>query len=303
MNKCSYFIKDKALFGSYPEQHEVDELELNGVRYFVNLTQSFESKIIPYKTKYNYISFPITDRRIPSNWNEYSKFIIFISNIITSLQGTNKLFLHCKGGHGRSGIVVACILCYILKINPIKALEKTQKYHSRRITMKDKWRHIGSPQTKYQKDFVCRFNEPLIFFRTFSNKYTDGFSLFSNHPINIELTNELNLPNIDTINSIFPNAQSAIEAYKDPKNKNYIDHIKNNKNPLFIPIPTMIRNDWIEIKRYIMKKIILLKLNQYPIIRYNLLGTGLRPIVYYSKTRDTLPGELLTEIRNELYQI
>ena len=39
MNYCSYFIKDKALFGSYPTQQSVEELEQEGVRYFVDLTQ------------------------------------------------------------------------------------------------------------------------------------------------------------------------------------------------------------------------------------------------------------------------
>ena len=38
MNNCSYFIKDRAMFGSYPTQEAVQELEHEGVIYFVNLT-------------------------------------------------------------------------------------------------------------------------------------------------------------------------------------------------------------------------------------------------------------------------
>jgi hypothetical protein len=35
MERSSYFIKDKALFGSYPTQESVEELEKEGVRYFI----------------------------------------------------------------------------------------------------------------------------------------------------------------------------------------------------------------------------------------------------------------------------
>ena len=50
MDNCSFFIKNNALFGGFPTQENVDELEKNGVRYFVNLTEKNEPKINPYKT-------------------------------------------------------------------------------------------------------------------------------------------------------------------------------------------------------------------------------------------------------------
>tara|TARA_A100001015_G_scaffold310205_1_gene411142 strand:+ start:1722 stop:1895 length:174 start_codon:yes stop_codon:yes gene_type:complete len=56
MEKASFFIKDKCLFGSYPTQIAVNDLENKGVRHFIDLTNEFERKIIPYTTKYNYNS-------------------------------------------------------------------------------------------------------------------------------------------------------------------------------------------------------------------------------------------------------
>ena len=53
MDKSSYFIKDRAMFGSFPTQEAVDELEIQGVRYFINLTNCNESKITHYKIIYN----------------------------------------------------------------------------------------------------------------------------------------------------------------------------------------------------------------------------------------------------------
>ena len=43
MNKCSFFIKNKALFGSYPNPEQVNELQSIGVKYFVNLTLPLEN--------------------------------------------------------------------------------------------------------------------------------------------------------------------------------------------------------------------------------------------------------------------
>ena len=43
MNKSSYFIENKARFGSYPTQESVKELEENGVKYFMSILR-FQTK-------------------------------------------------------------------------------------------------------------------------------------------------------------------------------------------------------------------------------------------------------------------
>lgn len=115
MNCCSFFIKNKALFGSYPTQESVEELEGNGVRHFINLTYDDENLITKYTTKYNYISYPIVDQHVPTNWQSCAKFILNICDIIKHLDGDDKIYIHCKGGHGRSGVIVACILCHMFQ--------------------------------------------------------------------------------------------------------------------------------------------------------------------------------------------
>ena len=55
MELTSEFIKNKAYFGGYPTQEQVNAYEDIGFRYFVDLTQDGEKRITPYKTKYNYI--------------------------------------------------------------------------------------------------------------------------------------------------------------------------------------------------------------------------------------------------------
>src|SRR6056300_1591238 len=114
MDKSSYFIENKALFGSFPTQDSVNELEKTGVRVFVNLTYDNETKITPYQTNYEKIKFPIPDREIPEDICKFCSFIVNLTDIInTKLDNWELMYIHCKGGHGRSGVVVACILAYM----------------------------------------------------------------------------------------------------------------------------------------------------------------------------------------------
>ena len=84
MDKCSYFIKDKSLFGSYPTSEEVIELEKYGVKYFIDLTCPGERNISKYSYANNtiYINFQIPDRKIPENPLEFCRFILNLSRIL-----------------------------------------------------------------------------------------------------------------------------------------------------------------------------------------------------------------------------
>lgn len=269
MNHCSYFIKDKAMFGSFPTQESVNELEQEGVRYFVDLTDNeIETKIIPYTTKYNYINFPIKDNSVPKDWIVFSKFIIRISKVIKEELKTNeKIYIHCRGGHGRSGVVVSCLLCFMFDLSQREALDYTTLCHKNRTVMRDKWRKIGSPQTSMQKKFVFKFFQPLKIYHTYKNSISIGFSNISPHPVDIN-------------GEIFENSELAIKAEFE---KNF----DNNK---------------IEV----IKEILQLKFDQNPNIRKNLINTGLRPLVYNSNKNTTnnknILGKILTKIRNKYYE-
>lgn len=162
MDFCSYFIKDKALFGSYPTQERVEELENHGVRYFVSLVYDSETKIVLYKTQYNYINYPILDNKIPINWYKFSLFLIRLVEIIKKLTPSEMIYIHCKGGHGRSGLVVACLVSYLYNIPASESLEYTTEMHKQRKIMKDYWRKLCSPPCWIQKKFVYKFcSDPL----------------------------------------------------------------------------------------------------------------------------------------------
>lgn len=303
MDRCSYFIKNRAMFGSFPTQEAVNELEREGVRFFINLTYNHEKKITPYKTNYEYINFPIPDQRTPPNWDIFAKFILQISKIIVHLKPRELVYIHCKGGHGRSGVVVACLLCYIFNMSPNDALEHTTKCHSNRSIMRDKWRKIGSPQTRLQKTFVHKFFEPLYFHRAYRNGYTTGFSNFSLHPVTH--------PDLGT----FPTSEAAFHACKDPNNVEYVNKQKNTKTPAqakFLGKKANLPIDWNDKKDYVMIHILRLKISQHDTIKTNLLNTGLRPIIEHTRgdsywgdggdgSGQNKLGKILTKLRNELY--
>lgn len=180
METSSFFIEGKAMFGSYPTQESVDVLEEKGVRCFVNLTHDDETKIAPYTTKYKYISFPITDYGVPTDRFLFSKFIYKLCDTIRNLPTEELVYIHCKGGHGRAGIVVSCVISEIFSVDTLTALRYTSECHSKRSVMRDKWRRMGSPQTTNQKQFVHdTFRECFIL-----NRHV--LSINSNYPVLVD---------------------------------------------------------------------------------------------------------------------
>ena len=281
MNESSYFIKDRAMFGSYPKQTSVYELEKKGVTVFVDLTYEYEKKITPYITHCKYIRFPIQDRHIPQDWIKYAKFIMYISNIIKSLKDTEKMYIHCKGGHGRSGVVVASVLCYMNNLKPDESIIKTTKYHNNRINMKDKWRTIGSPQTYQQKHFIHKFFSDLTFFKACSSGNTIGFSNFTKH----------NVPIIGL--GIFHSSESAYQALKDQTNIDYVQKHLNVYKPLYSKIigdKHESPDDWGDRQYDTLFVVLKSKFDTHDELKYNLINTGLRPIIYHTK-RDNILGD------------
>lgn len=274
MERSSYFIKDRALFGSFPTQEAVEELEKMGVRYFVNLTHSYERKITPYKTQHNYISFPINDHQVPEDRHVFASFVVKLADIIYGLKKGELIYIHCKGGHGRSGVVVASLLCHIFGMSPGEALDHTTMYHSNRKSMREKWRQIGSPQTYQQKGFVHQLCKPVNFYRAYKMGRTAGFSNFTTFSVEIEGFGK------------FPTAEAALQAYKDPGNLGYVKKQMEARSPLTsknLGTRAQLRDDWEEVREGLMYKILEHKFSQHPYLRKVLLATGLSTITHRTR--------------------
>ena len=257
MESSSYFIKDKAMFGSFPTQQSVNELEREGVKHFVDLTFHDEKKIIPYVTAHQYINFPIVDQNIPTDLYLFSKFILRVSKIIKDLQFGEKVYIHCKGGHGRSGIIVACILCYIFSLSPYESLQYTTRCHNNRKNMRERWRKIGSPQTYYQKKFVYK----------------------SFHPVNINtLVKFLITEPILNTNLHDLGENKNIPEYFNCYREKFLENSSNKIFKHFI-IKKSELVEWGDIKYNILKFLLCEFFKKYSIAKENLLKSFLRPLI------------------------
>lgn len=153
----AYFVNNQCLFGAYPTQHQIQLLEEWGVDIVVNLTRNDEKKIRPYKTNVKVIQFIIPDQRVPANVREFCALVIHLTR---EINGGKKIYIHCKGGHGRSGLLVSSILCYLHRITPRNSFIMTSAYHATRPVHSSKpkknefWKNKGSTMTKEQSSFV-----------------------------------------------------------------------------------------------------------------------------------------------------
>jgi predicted NAD-dependent protein-ADP-ribosyltransferase YbiA (DUF1768 family) len=213
--------------------------------------------------------------------------------IIKSLKDNQKMYIHCKGGHGRSGIVVACVLCLYLKIPPEYALDLTRFYHQQRKEMRDKWRRIGSPQTTLQKEVVFKLFQPVYF----------------NSKVNVFLSNSFKHSIHLGLLGTFQNIEAAYQALKNPKDSVYTEKLKQEKTIVGIKAlgkSTKLRADWDTVKEDAMYRLLKQKFEDDE-LKTRLANTYLGPIIYLStgktfwKNKDTNKlGKLLQRVRNEL---
>lgn len=153
----SFFIKDQCLFGSYPTVQDIEKLESWSVDFIVNLTFSHEKNIVPYSANCKILKFSIKDGNIPEDIIKFCSLIIFLC---IQIKDKKRIYIHCKGGHGRAVLVVTCILCYLYKIHPYLALQSVQYFHSKRklhstCPNKNKfWKISQFLLTPQQKQFI-----------------------------------------------------------------------------------------------------------------------------------------------------
>ena len=274
----TYFIENKALFGPYPTLEDVNYLESIGVAYFVDLTEM--DKLPPYtiSNKSKFIKFPIPDMKVPIDYIQFSSFIVYLDYTIKHLKDVEKMYIHCRGGNGRSGIVVACLLMrHHSYLNALDAIQLTSKYHSERVNLKLKWKLIGSPQTTTQKNYILKMFSPFCFSREtfYGNKY--GFVPYTKIPIYLE-----------DMDYTFNDSQSLFKYLVAKK--------------LYLS-----ESDIYNCMKYVQS----LKIAQCPIFMNNLLNTTLRPIIYCNNhdkywglnkqgEGKNLLGKILIELRDEL---
>lgn len=104
------------------------------------------------------IEHPIADRKAPPTLEEFQHLV----SEVLSLQGT--VYIACKGGHGRSGLVAAAVYAQKHRISyqhTLKHINTEWRTQRNMAFIRPFIRKLGSPQTAVQKKMLKRFIDSL----------------------------------------------------------------------------------------------------------------------------------------------
>lgn len=157
------FIVDEGIpffAGEYPgdknnetAEHKIREMLHFGVNHFIDLTE--ENELKPYNyllpKEITYDRFPLKDCGVPESLEYVYKILNRIDELVR--QG-DCIYLHCWGGVGRSGTIVACYLARQMR-GP--TLENVLSALRIRFSKMPKAAHRKTPDTMGQVEFIRRF--------------------------------------------------------------------------------------------------------------------------------------------------
>ena len=135
----SNWIDSNVMTGAYPSNRDINQanriIKESKVNVIISLQESHEDeKFIKYKDIYGtnaeYYQFPIKDR----NTLPKEKLIYIIISICNILRDPNKIvYIHCFGGHGRTGLISILLLKFTYNLTNEQAIELWYSLHDRKI--------------------------------------------------------------------------------------------------------------------------------------------------------------------------
>lgn len=237
----SSLVKDRLYFGPFPNQNMIDMLLKEKFDFIVNLTMDNENiftefndikdlELEKYQTykipKSKYISYQIKDNDVPDCPLTYSSFILKLKKLYLS---DKKIYVHCRGGHGRSGMVSVSILLSIFPDKNIKeAIEFVNQCHIDRVILRKKWKNKKTPFNYNQYLFLLKIHKNIYINNV--NKYYNW--LIFNDPIVYE---NKKYDSIYSFYNFYKNdkndedkKEEDKEEYKNKINQEIKQEIKNN---------------------------------------------------------------------------
>lgn len=132
-----------------------------------------------YLTEIEYRYMPMYDNDAPSIevLNKY------INLILDSLIDNKIIFIHCAGGHGRTGVISAILIHLLEKTGVNSALRRTQRRHDARLVFdkRQKTCNTLSPSVQKQREivaeycYVCKLHRSSFYISKIGNKiYAEG---------------------------------------------------------------------------------------------------------------------------------
>ncbi|KAL9643148.1 hypothetical protein ABK040_001637 [Willaertia magna] len=158
----NWLIPNHILLGGYPRgSKEVKSILSAGTTTFVNLVEEHEmlrcgpfyyasalKKKSTQLLNLNYVTFPIRDKNIEDD----KKVMEIINLLIQLVQSGEVLYIHCVGGHGRTGTLASILLGKLFNISADEALAWVQVFHDCRTVTNGR----KSPESTLQRNQVYR---------------------------------------------------------------------------------------------------------------------------------------------------
>jgi hypothetical protein len=154
----SVLYKDHIYFGPFPNQVMIDRMIQEGFNVIVNLTMPEEEPlyVLPYHTRY--YCFPIEDNHYPFSPEAYCRLI---SRLKMDVCCGKKLYIHCRGGHGRSSMTSVSLVCNLFNYDLRHAIAYVNDSHNQREVLRNKWRKRKSPFNYDQFIFLTKMHKNI----------------------------------------------------------------------------------------------------------------------------------------------
>jgi len=157
----SYRVDDNVWAGEYPvweweQGARIQQLKLFtdfGINKFLDLTENGEMPpYAPFLTNnLGRYTFPISNGCVPHSVKWVVDLFRILNGVLNKPQ--TKLYIHCHGGVGRTGTIVACYYIYFKGMSSDDALAEMR----RRFATHGRSAWMSAPETEVQLNFIKEF--------------------------------------------------------------------------------------------------------------------------------------------------
>ncbi len=171
-SRCNWVVKETEsngglLIGGYPylkyRKIHLNKLLVKPIKVdiFISLVEDSETEefgdykeyVSKHRPKTIFYSIPTPDRGVTDD----KPLFDMVYHAYKAVKDGKIVYVHCQGGHGRSGVFACCFLQLYYRVDYKEALKKHKELHK---TRKDN-SHKPTPQGKRQHSQITRYKRPL----------------------------------------------------------------------------------------------------------------------------------------------